>query len=142
MIAIDTNILIYACSPTDPARQERALNLIASTVDGVLLWQVACEFIAASRRLAPQGFTSAHAWDRLSEYLEVFPLVVPAEGTLTRARLLHVEQKVSFWDSMIIAACIECGVRRLYSEDLPGRYCQILWIGHDQAASSRSPSTN
>lgn len=128
MIAIDTNILIYACSPTDPARQERALNLIASTVDGVLLWQVACEFIAASRRLAPQGFTSAHAWDRLSEYLEVFPLVVPAEGALTRARLLHVEQKVSFWDSMIIAACIECGVGRLYSEDLPGTRISSLEI--------------
>jgi predicted nucleic acid-binding protein len=26
----------------------------------------------------------------------------------------------SFWDAMIVSACLECGVTRLYSEDLPG----------------------
>jgi hypothetical protein len=32
-------------------------------------WQVACEFIAASRKLAELGFTAAHAWQRLAEFL-------------------------------------------------------------------------
>lgn len=61
MIAIDTNVLIYACDHADPRRQKTALDLIANAQDGVLLWQVACEFLAASRKLDKQGFTTAHA---------------------------------------------------------------------------------
>jgi len=41
MIAIDTNVLIYACDQADPRRQKIALDLIANAQDGVLLWQVA-----------------------------------------------------------------------------------------------------
>ena len=65
MIAIDTNVLIYACDHADPRRQKIALDLVANTRDGVLLWQVACEFLAASRKLDKQGFTSAQAWNPL-----------------------------------------------------------------------------
>jgi predicted nucleic acid-binding protein len=61
MIALDTNILIYACDKSDARRQQIALDLIADAVDGILLWQVACEFVAASRKLSAQGFTAAHA---------------------------------------------------------------------------------
>lgn len=38
MIALDTNILLYACDARDPKKQEAALRLIESTEDGVLLW--------------------------------------------------------------------------------------------------------
>jgi predicted nucleic acid-binding protein len=54
MIALDTNVLIYACDKSDPARQQIALDLVANTTDGVILWQVACEFVAASRKLDRQ----------------------------------------------------------------------------------------
>lgn len=121
MIALDTNVLIYACDKADPARQKVALDLISSINGGVLPWQVACEFIAASRKLERQGFTAADAWARLAEFMGVFPLVVPV-GTkaLDRARHLHLNRKVAFWDAMIIAACVDADVRLLYSEDLPG----------------------
>jgi predicted nucleic acid-binding protein len=55
MIAFDTNLLIYSYDHSDPLRQRRALDLIAAAEDGVLLWQVAVEFVAASRKLASQG---------------------------------------------------------------------------------------
>ena len=58
MIALDTNILIYACDKADLKRQHVALDLVSSDSDGVLLWQVACEFVAASRKLRSQGFTT------------------------------------------------------------------------------------
>jgi predicted nucleic acid-binding protein len=41
MIAIDTNVLIYACDQADVRRQKIALDLISNARDGVLLWQVA-----------------------------------------------------------------------------------------------------
>jgi predicted nucleic acid-binding protein len=65
MIALDANILIYACDKADLKRQQVALDLVSNARDGVLLWQVACEFVAASRKLRSQGFTMAGAWDRV-----------------------------------------------------------------------------
>lgn len=61
MIAVDTNVLIYACDQADPRRQKIAIDLATSSPDGVLLWQVACEFLSASRKLNKQGFTATHA---------------------------------------------------------------------------------
>jgi predicted nucleic acid-binding protein len=121
MIALDTNVLIYCCDRRDPRHQQIALDLVADTTDGVLPWQVACEFIAASRKLAEEGFTAAHAWQRLAEFLALFPLIMPTPPVLERARALHVQQQWAFWDAMLVSACIESGVTRLYSEDLPGR---------------------
>ena len=106
MTAFDTNILIYSCDHTDRTRQARALDLIASASDAVLLWQVACEFIAASRKLAPQGFTPEDARNRLADFL---------------ALELHLNGGCALWDAMIVGACLEHGVTRLYSEDLPVR---------------------
>jgi hypothetical protein len=59
MIALDTNVLINCCDRRDSRRQQIALDLVAATTNGILPWQVACEFIAASRKLADQGFTPA-----------------------------------------------------------------------------------
>lgn len=121
MIALDTNVLIYACDKADPARQQIALDLVSNTTDAVILWQVACEFIAASRKLDRQGFTAADAWARLSEFLDVCPLVTPKGITvLDRAKNLHLAHHVSLWDAMILAACLDAGVSLLYSEDIPG----------------------
>ena len=120
MIALDTNVLIYACDRSSPDRQKRATEIIDRTTDGVLLWQVACEFVAASRKLASQGFTPLDAWNRLAEFQALFPLVQPGPGILRHARDLHLSHGVSFWDSTILAACAEAGVEILYSEDVPG----------------------
>jgi predicted nucleic acid-binding protein len=121
MIAFDTNVLIYCCDKGDPRRKAIALDLVSTAEDGVLLWQVAGEFIAASRKLGPQGFTAAAAWERLAELQELLPLILPAPEVLDSARRLHAEQQVAFWDAMLLAACLTAGVTRLYSEDLPSR---------------------
>ena len=59
MNAVDTNVLIYTHDPRDPAKQNKAVALVASLADGVLLWQVACEYIAASRKLTAYGLSLA-----------------------------------------------------------------------------------
>ena len=33
---------------------------------------------------------------------------------------LHLRHHVSFWDALILAACLDAGVSLLYSEDIPG----------------------
>jgi len=116
-----TRTLIYSCDHTDARGQQRAFELLAGAEDGVLLWQVAVEFIAASRKPAAQGFTPADAWARLREFMDVLQLIVPSAKVFKYAQPMHQNQGISFWDAMIIGACIDCGVEMLYSEDLPGR---------------------
>ena len=38
MIALDTNVLLYACDRADSRRQQIAIDLGANSKDGVLLW--------------------------------------------------------------------------------------------------------
>ena len=120
MIAVDTNVLIYACDQADAKRHKVALDLITNAQDAVLLWQVGCEFISASRKLHKQGFTSTHAWNRLAEFRDLLPLVLPTDGILARAKELHLVRKASLWDALILTACVEAGVDTFYFEDLPG----------------------
>jgi predicted nucleic acid-binding protein len=62
MNAVDTNILIYVNDSRDPSKREIASSLVASLTDGVLIWQVACEYLAASRKLEPLGYDRVLWW--------------------------------------------------------------------------------
>lgn len=81
---------------------------------------MACEFVAASRKLNRQGFTTFQAWERPTEFRGFMPLVSPTAAVLPRAQELHVKRSVPFWDALILAACVEAGVEVLDLEDVPG----------------------
>lgn len=117
MNAVDTNILIYAQDPSDAAKQRAAQRLIKTLEEGVLLWQVACEFVAATRKLAAYGFTTDRAWRILRELRQAWSLALPDENVLVRTERLLKGHSLSFWDAALIAACLHAGVSRLYSED-------------------------
>ncbi len=121
IVTFDTNILLYAADGRDRRKQGIASETLRSFPDAVLLWQACAEFIASSRKLSGQGMTKIAAWNLLAGYLDTFRLVLPASSVLEHARSLHIERQVSLWDAMIVAACLEARVTRLYSEDLPGR---------------------
>lgn len=118
--AFDTNILVYACDKSDSGKRQIAQSVL-DTEKGVIPWQSACEFISASRKLAGQGFTSTDAWRHLRFLLESLPLALPRRAAMDQAQRLHLEQHWSYWDALLVAACLDAGVTRLYSEDLPGR---------------------
>ncbi|GCE61125.1 hypothetical protein MiAbB_03057 [Microcystis aeruginosa NIES-4285] len=56
MNAVDTNVLIYVNDSRYPSKQAIAASLVANLTEGVLIWQVACEYLAASRKLEPFGY--------------------------------------------------------------------------------------
>jgi len=117
MNAVDTNVLIYAHDPRDPVKQSRAVELIASLTDGVLLWQVACEYIAASRKLAAYGLSPQQAFADLHRLQGVWISALPSWAILDEAEKLMSTGNLSIWDAMIVAACQQNGVTKLYSED-------------------------
>jgi predicted nucleic acid-binding protein len=120
MNAVDTNILIYAHDPRDTTKNSIAISLVDSLFDGVLLWQVACEFLWASRKLVPFGYDQAQAWSEVRRLRQAWRTTLPDWILMDRASMLLTTYSLSFWDAMIIAACLEAGVTRLYSEDFDG----------------------
>lgn len=128
MNAVDTNVLIYARDPRDPTKHQKARQLTARLTEGGLLWQVACEFIAASRKLTSVGYTQAQAWRELGQLRGLWKLIVPSENVFVRAEILTTAHKLSFWDAMIVAACMEGGVTRLYTEDFDNSISQTTGV--------------
>lgn len=121
MISFDSNILIYAYDHAPGLRREKARELLLTTTGGVLLWQVAVEFVAVSRKKTPAGVSREMVWTSLDEIRGRFPLMLPNENVLTRAREITGATQCQFWDAMIYAAALECGVTELLSEDVPGQ---------------------
>lgn len=121
MNAVDTNVLIYVHDPRDPGKQATADALVKSLIDGVLLWQVACEFIAASRKLESYGFSREGASLELHRLQEIWTTKLPSWLVIQRAEDLQASYSLSFWDALIIAAWLEGGVSRLYSEGFTGQ---------------------
>ena len=117
MTAVDTNVLIYAHDPRDPRKQAIAISLIESLPDAVLLWQVACEYVSASRKLEAFGYSRDRAWQDIRELRLVWDPVLPSWEVADRAQGLLDRYSLSYWDAMIVAACLEAGAKKLYSEE-------------------------
>ncbi len=117
MNAVDTNILVYARDPRDPRKQETAIQLIETLEDGALLWQVACKYVAAARKLERVGCTVNKAWSDLRRLRQAWNVCTPESTVLDRAKSLMGRYSLSFWDAMLVAACADVGVSRLDSED-------------------------
>ena len=120
MNAVDTNILLYVHDPRDPRKQAIAIRLIQSMTSPVLLWQVACEYVAASRKLRHVGVTDREIWDNLRIILGSWALVLPQWKHLARTETLMQQHSLSFWDAVLIAIASEEGVTTLYSENFSG----------------------
>ena len=119
MNAFDTNIWLYRHDRRDPDKKEKAKRLIDKARPLVLLWQVGCEFIAASRKLEPQGFGQTEAWDALADMQTIAAgIILPEPQIWPEARALQARHSLSFWDALIIAASIRGGVTALYTEDI------------------------
>ncbi len=117
MNAVDTNILIYVNDPRDPIKQRIAISLVSGLTEGILLWQVACEYLAASRKLEPFGYDKVQAYQYIRDLQHVWFTVLPTWGIIDRAENLMNRFSLSYWDSMILAACLEVNVQTLYTED-------------------------
>jgi predicted nucleic acid-binding protein len=117
MNAVDTNVLVYAHDGRDAEKQAIAVSLVQSLTDAFLLWQVACEYVSVSKKLEPVGYSRERAWQDVRGLRLVWAAELPSWEVMDRAEQLMGRYSLSYWDAMIVAACLEAGVTRLYSED-------------------------
>lgn len=113
----DTNVLIYADDRAAPAKQRRAIELVAEhrrAGTGVVSLQVLQEyFVTVTRKL---GVDSAIV-RRKVELLAEFDVAAPEVTDILAAIDLHRLHGLSFWDALIVRSAKQSGCRVLFSED-------------------------
>lgn len=122
MNAVDTNVLIYSNDSREPVKRQIALNLLANLTDVALLWQVACEYVAAARKLEKFGFTQKDAFADVALLQQAWKPILPTWQILIRAENLMDNYQVSYWDALIVAACLENNIPKLYTEDIADNF--------------------
>jgi predicted nucleic acid-binding protein len=120
MNAVDANVLVYAIDTSEPRKRGVALDLFDTAPDLVLPWQAACECGATFRKLEERGISRSESRQFLRAIMKRLPVIVPNYLALERALDLQERYSLSFWDANLVAACLEAGVTRLYSEDITG----------------------
>jgi predicted nucleic acid-binding protein len=118
-VFVDTNVWVYAVDAADPAKRERALEVVAPARgrDLVVSTQVLTEFYAVvTRKLAvPVPAQDAQA---MVAQLSALPVVAVDASLVAAAIAGSREWQVSIWDALILRAAEVAGCRRLLSEDL------------------------
>ena len=116
---VDTNVLIYAVSPS-PGEEEkcRAANDLLDREDLTLSVQVLQEFYhQVTRPGRPQALTPAQAL-RFIESLERFPIQEITFDLFRAAAAISRRFQLSYWDGAILAAARARRCEFVYSEDL------------------------
>ena len=114
----DTNVLVYTDDRSAPAKQRRALDLVAEhriAGTGVVSVQVLQEyFVAVTRKLRVEPAVARRKVELLAE----FQVVVPAVEDVLAAIDLHRLHSFSFWDALIRQSAKRGGCRQILTEDL------------------------
>ena len=114
---VDANVLVYSRDPRDPGKQARAnawLDHLWSSQVGRTSAQVLSETYSTLTRL---GGTPGESWARVARYFAWKPLPVD-EAVLLRGRELEERYRLSWWDSLIVAAAQLQNCEVLLTEDL------------------------
>jgi len=118
---IDTNLFIYQLVASDERKSATADRIIRKgieTRDACISFQVVQECLNTVLRKAEIPLST----DETKQYLDhvLAPLFrVPASLSVYRSALdLQTRYRYGFYDSLVIAAALDAGCTRLYSEDL------------------------
>ncbi len=114
---VDTNIVVYALSGQDPAKQAIAQRLLAErgAARPSLSTQVLAETFSVLTRKLRWAPDDALAAVTLLKQLRVVALTPETQLDALR---LAVEHRLSGWDAMVVQAALQAGSDVLFSEDM------------------------
>ena len=140
VVFLDTNVLVYLFDADAPSKQKRAREILDKQVrDGqaLLSTQVLQEFyVTVTRKLAsPLDEQTA---EQAVQDLALLPIVQLDSALILAAIARSREDRISFWNALIIQAALSGGAQRLYSEDMQdGRMIEELRIENPFAHHGR-----
>jgi predicted nucleic acid-binding protein len=117
---LDSNVLIYAFERSDLRKRAIAEALIRTALrsDGAVSFQVVQETLNVLLRRAPRTVGDRELEALLDDVLAPLWSVGPSPVLYRRGVRLHARYGLTFYDSLIVAAALEAGCRRLLTEDL------------------------
>ncbi len=117
---VDANVFLYASDDDEPVKRPRAiawLDRLWQDETGRTSVQVLSEYYVNLKRIAGPSLPGEEAWTRVAKYLTWRPQ--PADETLFRhAREVEQRWRISWWDSMVVAAAQMQYCTLLLTEDL------------------------
>jgi len=114
-VFVDTSVLVYAYSTTDPNKVEIAREVLRIS-GGWISTQVLSEFSnVALRKLVMPPREIAEAVRQLAETRRVLTVRI---GHVVAALEVSRRYRYSYYDSLIIASALAAGATTLYTEDL------------------------
>ncbi|MEQ1593438.1 MAG: PIN domain-containing protein [Thiobacillaceae bacterium] len=113
---LDTNILLYLYSEDEPDKRTRAQLLVRGETRAWVSTQVLSEMANVLHRKF--GVTYPDIAIALHEIRAVCATHQVTAETITLALSLAERYRHSYYDSLILAAALECGCNELVSEDM------------------------
>jgi predicted nucleic acid-binding protein len=117
-VFLDTNILVYTYSNSEPIKQATARNLVINSYSFIST-QVLQELVNTVTRKFK--FTYADAVTAIDECSIDNFVHINTPDTINRACTIAQRYDFTFYDCLIIAAALECGCSILYSEDMANK---------------------
>ena len=118
---IDTNVFIYLFDETNDRKRtiaDRIVKTALETRTARISHQVVQETLNVVTRKLPSPMTAENAQRFLVQVLAPLWQIMPNIALYRRGLDVQARYGFSFYDSLIIAAALESGCTRLYSEDL------------------------
>lgn len=119
-VFVDTNVIVYARDAREPTKQRLAeswLEHLWRERLGRTSFQVLSEYyVSVTRRLDP-GLSPEEAWDDVNALQAWNPRPVD-RAVLERGRAVEARYRISWWDSLVVAAAQLEGCAVLLTEDL------------------------
>jgi predicted nucleic acid-binding protein len=120
---VDTNILVYRCDSTDPAKREGARQLLRKGGKESSLYiphQVLVEFVNSVTRGRAGGqsiLPREEAWRQAEDLLNEFPILYPNESVFRTAMLGMAAYRFAWYDAHLWAYAEHYGIPEILSED-------------------------
>jgi predicted nucleic acid-binding protein len=119
VIAFDANIHFYAVDWRDPSKQAASADLLDKTEiagAGIVLLQALGEFAYSAVR---KGVVSRReARTAVKDWARLFPVAAADATILDMALDWWAEERLSYWDALLVATAAKAGARAIVSEDL------------------------
>jgi predicted nucleic acid-binding protein len=120
-VFLDTNILVYSYDRLSGEKHEAAVNLIGKLVKAdtvIVSTQVINEFIVVMTGKVKHPVSLETAESHVKKFEKVFDVRPIQMVDCIKAISIARRYGFSYWDSLIIAAALNSGCAKLYSEDL------------------------
>lgn len=135
---IDTNVFVYLFDESAPEKRETAGEVVRAGLAGgaTISYQVVQETLSVITSKLPVPATPEGADEFLRAVLLPLWRVMPTQRLFRRGLDIQDRYRLSFYDSLIVAAALEAGCSRLQSEDLEhGQRIEGLTINNPFKAS-------